>query len=117
MVKFNPVLSQFSSTVFSSKNMQLEVTKYCGASTTRYSNDNTKWYLKQCIGMLTTKKEQNFELWDCFRTLSLLLLPQDEAAVQFGTADPVSRQNYAIAFKENFFGGVGVGGGGIYDES
>ena len=28
-VKFNPRLSQISSTVFSSKNMQLEVTKYC----------------------------------------------------------------------------------------
>ena len=29
MVKFNPGLSQISSTVFSSKNMQLEVTRYC----------------------------------------------------------------------------------------
>ena len=29
MVKFNPGLSQISSTVFSSKNMQLGVTKYC----------------------------------------------------------------------------------------
>ena len=44
MVKFNPGLSQILSTVFSPKNMQLEVTKYCGAFTTRYSNDNTKCY-------------------------------------------------------------------------
>ena len=29
MVKFSPGLSQISSTVFSSKNMQLEVTRYC----------------------------------------------------------------------------------------
>ena len=29
MVKVNPGLRQISSTVFSSKNMQLEVTKYC----------------------------------------------------------------------------------------
>lgn len=40
-------------------------------------------------------------------TLSPLLLAQHEAAVQFGTADPVSRQNYVIGFKENFFGGAG----------
>ena len=51
MVKFNPGLSEISSTVFSSKNMQLEVTKFCWASTTRYSNDNTKCYPKQCLGM------------------------------------------------------------------
>ena len=29
MVKFNPGLSQISSTVFSSKNMQVAVSKYC----------------------------------------------------------------------------------------
>ena len=29
IVKFNPVFSQILSTVFSSKNMQFEVTKYC----------------------------------------------------------------------------------------
>ena len=29
MVKFKPVFSQILSTVFSSKNMQFEVTKYC----------------------------------------------------------------------------------------
>ena len=29
MVKFNPGLSQISSTVFSSRNMQLKVTIYC----------------------------------------------------------------------------------------
>ena len=40
-VKFNLGLSQMSSTVFLSKNMQLEVAKYCWALTTRYSNDNT----------------------------------------------------------------------------
>ena len=51
MVKFNPGLSQISSTVFSSKNMQLEVTKCCWAFTKRYSNDNTKCYPKQRIGM------------------------------------------------------------------
>ena len=51
MVKFNLGLSQISSTVFSSKNMQLGVTKYCWVFTMRYSNDNTKCYPKQCIGM------------------------------------------------------------------
>ena len=51
MVKFNPGLSQISSTIFSSKNMQLELTKYRRAFTTRYSNDNTKCYPKQCTGM------------------------------------------------------------------
>ena len=50
MVKFNPVFSQILSTVFSSKNMQFEVTKYCWASITRYSNINTKCYPKQCLG-------------------------------------------------------------------
>ena len=29
MVKFNPRLSQISSTIFSSNDMQFEVTKYC----------------------------------------------------------------------------------------
>ena len=51
IVKFNPVVSQILSTVFSSKNMQFEVTKYCWASITRYSNNNTKCYPKQCLGM------------------------------------------------------------------
>ena len=51
MVKFNPVFSQILSTVFSSKNMQFEVTKYCWASITRYSDNNTKCYPKQCLGM------------------------------------------------------------------
>ena len=51
MVKFNPVFSQMLSTVFSSKNMQFEVTKYCWAFITRYSNNNTKCYPKQCLGM------------------------------------------------------------------
>ena len=51
MVKFNPVFSQILSTVFSSKNMQFEVTKYCWAFITRYSNNNTKCYPKQCLGM------------------------------------------------------------------
>ena len=52
----NPELSQKSRKVLSSKNMQLEVTKYCRAFTTRNSNDNTKFYPKQCIGM---KKYKN----------------------------------------------------------
>ena len=39
MVKFNPGLSQISSMVSSSKNIQLEVTKYCWAFTTRNTND------------------------------------------------------------------------------
>ena len=51
MVKFIPGLSQISSMVFSSKNMQLEVTIYCLVFTTRYSNNKTKCYPKQCIGM------------------------------------------------------------------
>ena len=51
MVKFNTGLSQISSMVFSSKNMQLEVTIYCLVFTTRYSNNNTKCYPKQCIGI------------------------------------------------------------------
>ena len=50
-VKFKPVFSQILSTVFSSKNMQFEVTKYCWAFITRYSNNNTKCYPKQCLGM------------------------------------------------------------------
>ena len=49
MVKFNLGLSQTSSTVFSSKNMLPKVTKYCSAFPTRYSNDITKCYPKQCI--------------------------------------------------------------------
>ena len=53
MVKFNPGLSQILSKVFLSKNMQLELTKYC-------SNDNTKCYSKQCIGRYNTKMEHNF---------------------------------------------------------
>ena len=43
----NPELSQKSRKVLSSKNMQLEVTKYCRAFTTRNSNGNTKFYPKQ----------------------------------------------------------------------
>ena len=53
-------LSKVWRTVFTSKNMQLEVTKYCSAFTTRYSNDNTKCYPEQCIGMSSTKTEQYF---------------------------------------------------------
>ena len=45
--KFIPGLNQILSKVFSSKNMQLELTKYCRAFTPRYSNDNKKWYSKQ----------------------------------------------------------------------
>ena len=41
MVKFNPGLNQISSKVFLSKNMKLELTKYCLAFTPRYSNNNT----------------------------------------------------------------------------
>ena len=48
--KFIPGLSQILSKVFLSKNMQLELTKYCRAFTPRYSNDNTKCYSKQYIG-------------------------------------------------------------------
>ena len=51
MVKFNPVFSQILSMVFSSENMQFEVTKYCWAFITRYSDNNTKCYPKQCLGM------------------------------------------------------------------
>ena len=47
--KFIAGLSQILSKVFSSKNMQLELTKYCRAFTPRYSNDNTKCYSKQYI--------------------------------------------------------------------
>ena len=56
MVKFNPELGQILSKVFSSKNMQLELTKY--------DNDNTKCYSKQCTGSKKPQKkkktEQNF---------------------------------------------------------
>ena len=45
MVKFNLGLSQTSSTVFSSKNMLVKVTKYCSAFPTRYSNDITNCYI------------------------------------------------------------------------
>ena len=42
-----------------------------------------------------------------------LFSAQHEPAVQFGTVCPVSRYNYAIAFKEkNFLGGGEWGGGG-----
>ena len=51
IVKFNPGLSQISSAVLSSKYTQLEVAKCCWAFTTRYRNDDTKCYPKQCIGM------------------------------------------------------------------
>ena len=37
MVEFNPGLSQILSKVFLSKNMQLELSKYCWAFTPRYS--------------------------------------------------------------------------------
>ena len=40
--------------------MQLEVTIYCLVFITRYSNNNTKCYPKQWIGMQNTKTEQNF---------------------------------------------------------
>ena len=46
MIKFNPGLSLTLSKVFLSKNMQLELTKYCWAFSPRYSNDNTKCYSK-----------------------------------------------------------------------
>ena len=36
--------------VFLSKNMQLELRKYCGAFPPRCSNDSTKCYSKQYIG-------------------------------------------------------------------
>ena len=39
MINFNTGLSQVLSKVFLSKNMQLELTKYCSAFTPRYSND------------------------------------------------------------------------------
>ena len=45
MVEFNPGLSQISSAVFSC-NSRLHNT-----AVTRYRNDNTKCYPKQCIGM------------------------------------------------------------------
>ena len=50
MDKFNAGLSQISSNDFSSKNMQLEVTKYYWAFTTKYSNDDSKCYPKQRVG-------------------------------------------------------------------
>ena len=60
MVKFNPGLSQVLSKVFSSKKVQLELTKYCCAFTPRCSNDNTKCYCKQYMGRQNTRTEQNF---------------------------------------------------------
>ena len=48
--KFNPGLSQILSKDFSSKDVQLEVTKYYWAFTTKYSNDDSKCYLKQRVG-------------------------------------------------------------------
>ena len=50
MVKFNPGLSQILSKVFLSKNMSLEVKKYCGVFISIFSDDNTECYSKQCIG-------------------------------------------------------------------
>ena len=50
LIIYNPGLSQIWSKVFLSKNMQLELTKYCRAFTPRYSNDNTKCYSKQYLG-------------------------------------------------------------------
>ena len=44
MVKVNPGLSQISSKVFLSKNIKLELTKFCIPFTPRYSDDNTKCY-------------------------------------------------------------------------
>ena len=50
MVKFNRCLSQILRKVFVSKNMSLELTKYCFVFTPRLNDDNTKCYSKQCIG-------------------------------------------------------------------
>ena len=49
MVKFKPGLSQILSKVFLSKDMKLELTKYCSAFTPIYSNDNTKCCSTQYI--------------------------------------------------------------------
>ena len=46
MVKFNPGLSQILSKVFFSKNMSLELTKYCLAFTSRLNDDNIEYYSK-----------------------------------------------------------------------
>ena len=46
MVKFNPGLSQMLSNVFLSKNMSLELTKYCLAFTLRLNDDNIEYYSK-----------------------------------------------------------------------
>ena len=50
MVKFNPGLIQILSPVFLSKNMSLELTKYCCVFNSRYGDDNTECYSKQCMG-------------------------------------------------------------------
>ena len=60
MVKFNPGLSQTSSKVSLSKNMSLELTKYCCIFTPTYSDDNIECYSKQCMESLIQKVGQNF---------------------------------------------------------
>ena len=50
MAKFNPGLSQILSTVFLSKNMLLELTKYFCVFTPRFSDDNIEFYSRNCTG-------------------------------------------------------------------
>ena len=50
MVKLNRGLSQILSKIFLTKNMSLELTKYCFLFTTRLNDDNIEYYSKQCIG-------------------------------------------------------------------
>ena len=50
MVKFNPGLSQILNPVFLSKNMSFKLTKYYCVFNSRYSDDNTECYSKQCMG-------------------------------------------------------------------
>ena len=60
MVKFKQGLSQVLSKVFLSKNMSLEITKYCCAFASRFGDDNIKCYTKQCIGRLIQKCNKIF---------------------------------------------------------
>ena len=64
MVKLNPGLSQILSKIFLTKNMSLELTKYCFLFTTRLNDDNIECYSKQCIGRYKYKNGTKFEILD-----------------------------------------------------
>ena len=70
MVKLNPGLSQILSKIFLTKNMSLELTKYCFLFTTRLNDDNIEYYSKQCKGRKIQKWNRIFNPWLVLISLS-----------------------------------------------